>query len=133
MPAQLKMWSMRPYLLIMESMKELTEAVEETSNAEVRWTFWGVQRACVLTREWMLMSCRQSVPPREDSLMAVARPIPDPAPVMRMILFSKEGAMINLIRYHMEVSWRRWGFVMVDGAVGKSNGAILFKVSWYSI
>jgi len=36
-----------------------------------------------------LISVKARMAPSWDNLMAVARPIPEPAPVQRMILFSK--------------------------------------------
>jgi hypothetical protein len=66
-PAQLKMWFMVLYFSMTEAMKVLQEETEETSKAEVG-----------------LMSLRARVAPRWESLMAVARPMPEPAPVTMM-------------------------------------------------
>lgn len=63
--------------------------VEATSKASVRWIS-GVGRhsEAVSVRGARLMSESASVAPRRESLMDVARPIPLPAPVMRITLFS---------------------------------------------
>ena len=97
-PAQLNMWSILPYFAITSSTKRFTESVEDTSNAEVRCSCFEEvkQRVWVSVKEEGFTSCNAQVPPREESFIAVARPIPDPAPVRRMILFSKEGAMVDV-------------------------------------
>lgn len=70
--------------------------MEDTSNAAVRCSCFEEveQRVWVSVRDEGFTSCNAQVPPREESFIAVARPIPDPAPVRRMILFSKEGSMV---------------------------------------
>lgn len=66
------------------------------SNAEVKWSPFS-QSESVEEREETLMSVRARVAPSWESLMLVARPIPEPAPVQRMTLFSN-GLFISRIR-----------------------------------
>lgn len=54
----------------------------------------AVQRDLVSFKVDSLTSCNAHVPPREESFIAVARPMPLPAPVMRMILSLNEGGMV---------------------------------------
>lgn len=84
-PAQLRMWFILVSFLMMVAMKALQSGVEPMSKAEVRWSP-GEQRARVEEREGPLMSVRARVAPSWESLMLVARPIPEPAPVMRTTL-----------------------------------------------
>lgn len=97
MPAQLKTWSMRPYFFITSATKAFTLVVEETSNADVICSCFKdtEQSDWVSASEDGLMSCSAHVPPREESFIAVPRPMPLPAPVIRMILFSKEGGIVG--------------------------------------
>jgi len=93
-PAQLKMWFMVLYFSMMDVMKALQEETEETSKAEVRCGP-GWQRLSVWEREVGLMSLRARDAPRWESLMAVARPMPEPAPVTMMTWLEKEGGMLG--------------------------------------
>jgi hypothetical protein len=93
-PAQLKMWFMVLYFSITEVMKVLQEETEDTSKVEVKCEpVW--QRVSVWEREVGLMSLRARVAPRWESLMAVARPMPEPAPVTIMTWLEKEGGMLG--------------------------------------
>jgi hypothetical protein len=93
-PAQLKMWFMALYFSMTEVMKVLQEETEDTSKAEVKCEpDW--QRVSVWEREVGLMSLRARVAPRWESLMAVARPMPEPAPVTMMTWLEKEGGMLG--------------------------------------
>jgi hypothetical protein len=96
-PAQLNTWSIFPYFPTTSSTKPFTLSVAETSNADVRCSWLCVEehRDWVSAREDGLTSCSAHVPPREESLMAVARPIPEPAPVMSIILFVNDGGMVG--------------------------------------
>ena len=93
-PAQLKMWLILLYFLIMEATTALEAFVEPISKAEMKWSP-SSQRDSVSEREEGLMSVRARVAPSWESLMAVARPIPEPAPVQRMILFSNCLAIVR--------------------------------------
>lgn len=96
-PAQLNTQSILPYLAMTSSMNLFTLSVTETSKADVKcsWAEEVAQRDWVSVREEGLTSCKAHVPPSDDSLIAVARPMPLPAPVMRIILFWKDGAMVK--------------------------------------
>ena len=87
MPAQLNIWLILPCFLMMASMKSLQASVEPISKEEIKWSPWA-QSESVLESEEPLMSVRARVAPSWESLMLVARPIPEPAPVHRMTLFS---------------------------------------------
>lgn len=66
------------------------------SNAEVRWVAGLEHRVAVELSEGLFMSVKARVAPRVDSLMLVARPIPLPAPVIKMTLFWNEAAICRL-------------------------------------
>lgn len=94
-PAQLKMWLILPYFLMMASMKLLQASVEPISKGEMKWSPWS-QSESVSESEEPLMSVRARIAPSWESLMLVARPIPEPAPVHRMTLFSN---VLAILRY----------------------------------
>ncbi len=94
MPAQLKMWFRREYFIIIEAMKVVQASVEPMSKAEIKWSPVE-QRVSVSVREVELISVRARVAPSWESLTLVARPIPEPAPVMRMTLFSKDLVIVR--------------------------------------
>jgi hypothetical protein len=73
------------YFSIMVVMNILQSGLEPMSKAEVKWSP-GEQRVRVEEREGPLMSVRARVAPSWEILMLVARPIPEPAPVMRTTL-----------------------------------------------
>ena len=92
-PAQLKTWFIWLNFSTIWVMKSLQAEEELMSNAEVMWCWvFGdgrVQRESVSRSPALLMSVRQRVAPSWESAMAVPRPMPLAAPVMRIILFWK--------------------------------------------
>lgn len=92
-PAQLKMWSIWPYLFMTSDTKEFTASVEPTSKAAVKW-LPGVQSVSVSAMVVELMSERARVAPWPASLMLVPRPMPLPAPVTRMTLSLNVGDIV---------------------------------------
>lgn len=95
MPAQLKIWLILPYFRRMASMKLLQASVEPISKGEMKWSPWS-QSESVSESDELLMSVRARVAPSWESLMLVARPIPEPAPVHRMTLFLN---FLAILRY----------------------------------
>jgi hypothetical protein len=95
MPAQLKTWFSLPYFWIMEAMKALHASLEPISKAEVKCSP-ASQRESVSEREEVLMSVRARVAPSWESLMLVARPIPEPAPVQRITVFTNCLAILKV-------------------------------------
>lgn len=79
-PAQLKIWSILEWSLRTVVMKSLHAEAEETSKESRVWEP-GTHKESVSSRDGGLMSARASAAPWWESLMAVARPMPDPAPV----------------------------------------------------
>ena len=80
-------------------MKVSTAAVSLTSTSCVEWG-WpdSVEHfAAVSVTDARLISDRASDAPRFASLMLVARPIPLPAPVMRMTRFEKRVVSVIVI------------------------------------
>lgn len=75
-------------------MNSLHRVEDPMSKAEVECELGEVQRDWVSRREVGFMSVSARRAPREESLMLVARPMPPPAPVMRMTLFSKGYAIM---------------------------------------
>lgn len=72
--------------------KPLQDSLDATLKAEVKQSA-SPHSETVSVSEVSLMSVRAKVAPSWDSLIDVARPMPDPEPVMRMILSLNEGAM----------------------------------------
>ena len=76
-----------------EETKSLTASVDPMSKAEVRWSR-RVIRVSVSAMVAAFMSQRARVAPKLASFMAVPRPMPLPAPVIRITLSLNDGGII---------------------------------------
>ena len=78
-------------------MNKLHASLEPTSKADVKWSRL-VQRSRVSLSDAELMSVKANIAPNWASLILVPRPIPLPAPVIRMTLSSKDGGIAGELK-----------------------------------
>src|SRR5580700_1234386 len=84
-PAQLAAPLSCPYFSIMESIQASTSLRLETSTfVIINWADRDLKYSSAVKRPFGSMSATQTIAPREDMILAVARPMPEAPPVMAM-------------------------------------------------